>query len=69
MLRFDELCTSTCITVKLPASKATIASRLSLTSGYSSRVLHELEAKTLIQIAKPQIRIFDVQRLASFGSH
>ena len=32
------------ITVSLPVSKATIASRLSLTPEYFSRVLHELEA-------------------------
>lgn len=58
-----------CITVNLPASKATIASRLSLTPEYFSRVLHELEAQGLIQIDKRQIRIPDVPRLAHFGSH
>lgn len=58
-----------CITVSLPASKATIASRLSLTPEYFSRVLHELEVEGLIQIDKRQIRIPDVRRLASFGSH
>ena len=53
----------------LPASKATVASRLSLTPEYFSRVLHELEAQGLIQIDKREIRILDVQRLASFESH
>jgi len=57
------------ITVNLPASKATVASRLSLTPEYFSRVLHELEAQDLIHIDKRNIRILDVQRLASFGSH
>lgn len=57
------------ITVSLPVSKATIASRLSLTPEYFSRVLHELEAENLIEIDKREIRILDVQRLASYGSH
>ncbi len=56
-------------TVTLPASKATIASRLSLTPEYFSHVLHELEAQSLIQIDKRDIRIPNVQRLACFGSH
>jgi CRP/FNR family transcriptional regulator, dissimilatory nitrate respiration regulator len=53
------------ITVSLPVSKATIASRLSLTPEYFSRVLHELEAAGLIQIDKRDIRILDARRLAS----
>lgn len=57
------------ITVSLPVSKATIASRLSLTPEYFSRVLHELEAEKLIEIDKREIRILDVERLASYGSH
>ena len=57
------------VTVSLPVSKATIASRLSLTPEYFSRVLHELEAEKLIEIDKREIRILDVQRLASYGSH
>jgi CRP-like cAMP-binding protein len=58
----------TVITVSLPVSKATIASRLSLTPEYFSRVLHELEADGLIEIDKREIRIVDIQRLASYGS-
>ena len=50
--------------VCLPVSKATIASRLSLTPEYFSRVLHELEAEGLIAIDKRDIRILDAQRLA-----
>lgn len=57
------------VKVSLPVSKATIASRLSLTPEYFSRVLHELEAEGLIAIDKRDVRILDVQRLASYGSH
>ncbi len=57
------------ITVSLPVSKATIASRLSLTPEYFSRVLHELEAEGLIEIDKRDVHILDVQRLANYGSH
>lgn len=57
------------VTVSLPVSKATIASRLSLTPEYFSRVLHELEAQGLIAIDKREVRILDVQKLASYGSH
>lgn len=56
------------ITVSLPASKATIASRLSLTPEYFSRVLHELEAQKLIEIERREIRIPDVQKLVTYGS-
>jgi CRP-like cAMP-binding protein len=52
--------------VSLPASKATIASRLSLTPEYFSRVLHELEAEGLIEIDKRDIRIPDPVALARF---
>ena len=51
-------------TVSLPASKATISSRLSLTPEYFSRVLHELEAQGLIEIDGRDIRILDAKRLA-----
>lgn len=55
-------------TVSLPVSKATIASRLSLTPEYFSRVLHELESEGLIEIDKREIRILDVKRLAGYGT-
>lgn len=55
---------NTC-TVSLPASKATIASRLSLTPEYFSRVLHELEGRRLIEIHKREIRILDLSALAA----
>ena len=53
-------------TVSLPVSKATIASRLSLTPEYFSRVLHELEAAGLVRIDKRDVHIFDPKRLASY---
>jgi CRP-like cAMP-binding protein len=57
------------ITISLPVSKATIASRLSLTPEYFSRVLHQLESEKLIEIDRREIRILDVLRLASYGTH
>ena len=54
------------VTVSLPVSKATIASRLSLTPEYFSRVLHELETAGLIEIDRRDIRILDAQRLANY---
>lgn len=50
--------------VSLPVSKATLASRLSLTPEYFSRVLHELEAKGLIQVDNRDIHILDAGGLA-----
>ena len=55
------------VSVYLPASKATIASKLSLTPEYFSKVLHELEAAGLIEIDKREIRIVDTQQLALYG--
>jgi CRP-like cAMP-binding protein len=54
------------VTVSLPVSKATIASRLSLTPEYFSRVLHELEAAGLVRIDKREIHILDANALASY---
>lgn len=54
------------ITVSLPVSKATIASLLSLTPEYFSRVLHELESAELIEIDRRDIRILDHKRLAAY---
>lgn len=50
--------------VVLPVSKAAIASRLSMTPEYFSRVLHELESQGLIVIDKREITIPDPARLA-----
>ncbi|MDI4634134.1 Crp/Fnr family transcriptional regulator [Pelomonas sp. V22] len=56
------------LTVSLPVSKATVASRLSLTPEYFSRVLHELEAAGLIEVDRRDIRILDVRRLERYPS-
>jgi CRP-like cAMP-binding protein len=61
--------TGATLTVDLSASKATIASRLSLTPEYFSRVLHELQQAGLIEICKREIRILDTVQLAAYGSH
>lgn len=53
-------------TVCLPVAKAIIASRLSLTPEYFSRVLHELESAALIELAGREIRIIDAGRLAAY---
>lgn len=45
--------------VSLPVSKATLASRLSMTPEYFSRVLRELETKGLIRIEQRDIHILD----------
>ena len=54
------------LTVSLPVSKATIASRLSLTPEYFSRVLHEFEAAGMVRIDKRDVHILDPKRLASY---
>ena len=51
--------------ISLPVSKATIASRLSITPEYFSRVLHDLEAEGLIRMDKRDIHIPDATRLAN----
>lgn len=66
LLRESESQAPQVFTLSLPASKATIASRLSLTPEYFSRVLHELEAAGLIVIDKREVRILDVARLARY---
>lgn len=62
----DDCASGEAVTVSLPVSKATIASRLSLTPEYFSRVLHELEAEGLVRIDKRDVHILDVQRLARY---
>lgn len=56
------------ITLTLPASKATVASRLSLTPEYFSRILHELVQHKLIKINRREISILSVGRLIKYGS-
>ena len=43
-----------------------MASRLSITPEYFSRVLHELEDAGLVVVDKREIRILDAQRLALY---
>ena len=57
--------TSSALKVSLPVSKATIASRMSITPEYFSRVLHELESAGLIRVDKREIHIHNAARLAS----
>ncbi len=52
--------------VELPVSKATLASRLSLTPEYFSRVLRELEDAGLVAVHGRRIEILDVRRLAAY---
>ena len=52
--------------VQLPVSKASIASRLSMTPEYFSKVLRELEDKGLIEVDKREIRLLDTQRLSRY---
>jgi len=56
------------VVVTLPASKTTIASRLSPTPEYFSRVLHDLEDQRLIKIDKRAIHIPDLQALRAQAS-
>ena len=55
----------TAVSVTLPVSKAAIASRLSMTPEYFSRVLHELESQGLIAVDRREITILDPARLMS----
>jgi CRP-like cAMP-binding protein len=67
-VEMDAACGPNTLTVSLPASKATIASRLSLTPEYFSRVLHELEAQQRISIDRRNILIPEVQELLGCGA-
>lgn len=57
---------SASVTVSLPVSKATLASRLSLTPEYFSRVLNELETARLISVDKRDIHILDIVALSRY---
>ena len=51
----------------LPAQKALVASRLNLTPEYFSRILHDLAAASLIQVAGRDILILDPAGLQAYG--
>jgi len=58
--------TTNSITVTLPTSKGTIASRLNLTQEHFSRILHELSEEGLIFVERRNIRIPDIKKLLVF---
>lgn len=56
------------VSIRLPTSKGTIASRLNLTQEHFSRILHELMGAGLIEVEGRTIHIPDIGRLrASLG--
>lgn len=62
----EDCATGEVVMVSLPVSKATIASRLSLTPEYFSRVLRELEEAGLIHVDGRDIHIRDAQALVAY---
>jgi CRP-like cAMP-binding protein len=52
--------------VELTAGKGVVASRLNMTPEHFSRVLHELAAAGLIEVAGKTIRILDVEGLRAY---
>ncbi|MBA4260539.1 MAG: Crp/Fnr family transcriptional regulator [Comamonadaceae bacterium] len=67
LLRESDGLATQAFTLSLPVSKATVASRLSLTPEYFSRVLHELETARLIAIDRRDIHVLDLARLAAYS--
>lgn len=67
LLRQDELASESSgkgvVSVRLPTSKGTIASRLNLTQEHFSRILHELSEAHLIRVEGRTIHILDMHRL------
>jgi CRP/FNR family transcriptional regulator, dissimilatory nitrate respiration regulator len=62
----EDCASGEAITVSLPVSKSALASRLSLTPEYFSRVLRELEDARLIRVDRRDIHILDARRLAAY---
>jgi CRP-like cAMP-binding protein len=54
------------LVVRLPASKANIASRLNTTPEHFSRLLHDLVDRGLIEVDGRNVRIVDLDRLRTF---
>jgi CRP-like cAMP-binding protein len=54
------------LVVRLPASKANIASRLNTTPEHFSRLLHDLADRGLIAVDGRNVRILDLDRLRTF---
>lgn len=59
----DEVVRSGRVSIRLPTSKGTIASRLNLTQEHFSRILHELVDAGLIEVEGRTIHIPDLARL------
>ena len=58
----------TSLTLKLPAGKAVIASRLNITPETFSRMIHDLASSGLIEIKGKEITILDIELLRKFGN-
>jgi CRP-like cAMP-binding protein len=56
------------LTLKLPAGKAVIASRLNITPETFSRMIHDLASNGLIKIKGRDITILDIELLRKFGN-
>jgi CRP-like cAMP-binding protein len=69
LLRQDEerAETLTSYAIKLPTSKAVVASRLNLTPEHFSRILHELADAGLISIEGRELKILDVTKLRAYS--
>lgn len=63
--RLDDHPPGVPVTITLPVSKGTIASRLSITPEYFSRILRKLEDHGLIEVDHQDIRIPDTHALAT----
>lgn len=68
LLRQDEdsAAESTAYSVRLPTSKAVVASRLNLTPEHFSRVLHDLAAAGLVAIDGREVKILDAAKLRTY---
>ena len=66
LLRDNTETDARALTVTLPTSKGTIASRLNLTQEHFSRILHELSEAGLIVVEGRKITIQDVEKLRGY---
>ena len=66
LLRENAETDARALTVTLPTSKGTIASRLNLTQEHFSRILHELSEAGLIVVEGRKITIPDVEKLRGY---
>ena len=66
LLRDNTETDARALTITLPTSKGTIASRLNLTQEHFSRILHELSEAGLIVVEGRRITIPDVEKLRGY---